>query len=146
MKLQKLVYVSHGWNLAFEGPLVHEPVEAWKWGPVFRSLYGEFDEFGSGEITRRATAFDGGRLSVCEIGITDYENPDSEVTSGFLESIWGIYGGYSAGELSNITHREGTPWATMFEQMGKTIKPFTVIPNDLIERHYKKLLNERSDS
>ena len=33
MKLQKLAYVSHGWYLAIAGhPLVHDAVEAWKWG------------------------------------------------------------------------------------------------------------------
>lgn len=142
MKLQKLCYVSHGWSLAYDKVLIHEAVEAWKWGPVFRSLYREFNEFGSSEIDRRATAFDGATLVEREITIDDYEQ--AEVTGAFLESAWGVYGRYTAAELSDITHRKGTPWHRMFVQMGNCIKPFTVIPNAWIAEHYKKLLNERS--
>lgn len=143
MKLQKLAYVAHGWYLAFfHKPLASDPVEAWKWGPVFRSLYREFREYGSSPIDSRATAFDGANLTMREINIDDYD--DAESVGEFLESVWDAYGKYTAGELSNITHREGTPWYQMFEKMGCQIKPFTIIPNELIEEHYKKLLHERA--
>lgn len=143
MKLQKLIYVAHGWSLAFGKPLVHEAVEAWKWGPVFRSVYREFRDFGSDEIENRATAFDGSSLTEKLITLKDYEDHDE--TEALLESVWQAYGHYTAGQLMNITHREGTPWHIMFEKMGRQIRPFTVIPNELIEEHYKKLLNERAE-
>ncbi len=147
MKLQKLAYVAHGWYLALtDKPLVHDAVEAWQWGPVFRSLYREFQEFGSQNITRRATAFDGATLVDKEISIQDYDDPDPESMNQFLESAWRVYGNYSAGELSNITHQSGTPWQQMFEGMGNQIKPYTVIPNEMIASHYKELLNERETS
>lgn len=40
LKLQKLVYIAHGWNLAVRNqPLVdNELPEAWEYGPVFASL------------------------------------------------------------------------------------------------------------
>jgi uncharacterized phage-associated protein len=142
MKLQKLIYVAHGWSLAYDEPLVHEAVEAWKWGPVFRSLYREFREFGSEPITRHATAFDGASLEEKDISINDYDG--SAATAAFLESVWRVYGHYSASELMEITHREGTPWHTMFVEMGNQIKPFTVIPNELIKAHYKQLLNKNA--
>lgn len=143
MKLQKLAYVAHGWSLAYDEPLVHDAVEAWQWGPVFRSLYREFRDFGGSPITSRATAFDGGTLEDRVISINDYDSPSPTETSQFLESVWSSYGNYSASQLSNITHRKGTPWHQMLEQMGGKIKPFTVIPNDLIAAHYKKLRDER---
>lgn len=145
MKLQKLAYVAHGWHLGFTGkPLVHDAVEAWKWGPVFRSLYREFQDFGSEPITRKATAFDGGALEVREIRIADYDAPNPKAIDKFLASVWHVYGGFTAGELSDITHQPGTPWSDIISGMGGQIRPFTIIPNDLIEDHYKKLLHERS--
>ncbi len=150
MKLQKLAYVAHGWHLAFtDKPLVHDAVEAWKWGPVFRPLYHEFREFGSEPIGRRATVFDGATLEERIIQVDDYAHLDEEPMSQtelneFLESVWNVYGTYSAVELSDITHQPGTPWYDMLEKMGHRIRPYTVIPNDLILQHYKTLLNERS--
>ena len=40
MKLQKLVFYSQAWSLAWHhGPLFEEPVEAWREGPVVRDLW-----------------------------------------------------------------------------------------------------------
>jgi uncharacterized phage-associated protein len=40
MKLLKLVYIAHGWYLAFaDKPLISEKVEAWDYGPVRASAY-----------------------------------------------------------------------------------------------------------
>lgn len=145
MKLQKLAYVAHGWHLAFQDePLVHDAVEAWQWGPVFRSLYREFRDLGSHPIARRATAFDGGSLEDKVISISDYDNP--EAMNQFLEGVWEVYGQYTAGQLSDITHQPGTPWRQMYERMGNQILPYTIIPNEMIKQHYKKLVDERSRS
>ena len=39
LRLQKLVYLAHGWHLAIHGrPLIEESVEAWKYGPVIADL------------------------------------------------------------------------------------------------------------
>lgn len=145
MKLQKLAYVSHGWYMAYDNPpLVDQLVEAWKWGPVFRSLYVEFQHFGGEPISERATLLDGGSLTTREIRIEDYHGIDHESVGAFLSNVWNVYGGYSAGELSDITHRAGTPWHQMFEQMGNRILPYTIIPNKMIKDHYKNLLDERT--
>ena len=54
MKLQKLVYFAHGWSLAIYGrPLINEQVEAWKFGPVIRSLYHRVKAFGNQPIAGR---------------------------------------------------------------------------------------------
>jgi len=53
--IQKLVYFAHGWYLALQKqPLIDETILAWKYGPVVRSLYDEFREFGSNPITAKA--------------------------------------------------------------------------------------------
>jgi len=143
MKLQKLCYVSHGWHLAMhDSPLIHDAVEAWKWGPVFRSLYREFRDCGSSPIEQRATAFDGATLEDRVISIGDYA--DSDEMNQFLEDVWRVYGKYTAGQLSDITHRDGTPWHQLYRQMGDRILPYSVIPNDTIATHYKRLLDEQA--
>ena len=51
MKVLKLVYMAHGFNLAItDDPLINDRVEAWKFGPVIRPLYGKLKQFGSGAI------------------------------------------------------------------------------------------------
>ena len=56
MKLQKLVYISHGWNLAIHGkPLISDPIQAWQYGPVIPVLYHEFKNSGRSWITDHAT-------------------------------------------------------------------------------------------
>lgn len=51
LKLQKLVYLAHGWNLAFTGqPLVEESFQAWKYGPVSPKLYDKYKKYGGNPI------------------------------------------------------------------------------------------------
>jgi uncharacterized phage-associated protein len=125
MKLQKLVYVAHGWSLGLrDQPLFKDSVEAWRWGPVVRSLYREFANFGSSDIAPR--------LPEC---------PQLDVNIGtFLDRVWEVYKGFSAIELSAMTHAEGTPW----KQTYVDTKPPRTIPNDLIGRHYKELAAKRT--
>src|SRR2546430_458225 len=58
MKIQKLVYFAHGWHLAvIDRPLINEQVEAWKFGPVIRTIYTAFREYGKAPIQDHATSF-----------------------------------------------------------------------------------------
>lgn len=143
MKLQKLVYISHGWHLGLKQTLlIHDPVEAWKWGPVIRSLYREFRDFGAEPITSKVSVLDGGTLEEREISLNDYsETQDTGWDKQLLERIWSQYGSYTPAQLSDMTHRPGTPWHTMFVRMGNQILPYTVIPTDIIQEHYVQLAN-----
>lgn len=45
VQLQKLVYYSQAWSLAWDGaPLFHDKIEAWRYGPVVRSIYKRSDD------------------------------------------------------------------------------------------------------
>src|SRR5688572_14945255 len=122
MKLQKLVYIAHGWNLALYGePLLVERVEAWKWGPVIRSLYRDFADYGSNPIVAKSPK----------------PQLDSQ-TEDLLEQIWKIYGGFNAIQLSAMTHASNTPWQEAF-QRDRT----AFIPDDSIQRHYRELSSSR---
>jgi uncharacterized phage-associated protein len=122
LKLQKLVYIAHGWWLAFKNDkLIEEPVFAWDYGPVIPQIYHEFKIFGSNPIGYLAPGYD------CV--------KDDEEVAGFLDSIWRSYGRFKGSELSAMTHKKGTPWSNAFSPGEKGI----IIPTESIREHYVSL-------
>ena len=54
MQLQKLVYIAHGFYLAWrDEPLVSEEVKAWQWGPVIIPLYEALKQYGAGVVSHK---------------------------------------------------------------------------------------------
>lgn len=112
LKMQKLVYVAHGWNLAVHGePLIKERVEAWKWGPVVESVYQEFRHYGRAPISEFACEYD---VDVDKDG--DYyvvrERPDlyDDESKKLVSNVWNIYKQYSGIQLANWSHEDNSPW------------------------------------
>jgi len=145
MKLQKLVYFAHGWHLAIAGaPLVHEQIEAWKWGPVIRSLYHEFKEFGNQSISGRATHVRMKQGPPFEFQITtpsiDKEASgapgDVERTKAILNKVWDVYKGFTAVQLSKMTHKANSPWDKVFQEYSGNPPKGTDIPEEMIRRHF----------
>lgn len=100
MKLQKILYYSQGWHLAWDGvPLFPESIEAWANGPVTPSVFvqhrGRFmiDSWPAG---------DAGQLSETE----------QETVQAVIDS----YGTLTGAQLSVMTHEE-RPW---IEARGET--------------------------
>jgi uncharacterized phage-associated protein len=120
MKIQKLVYVAHGWNLAFTGaPLVKQAVQAWPYGPVIAELYRDFKKFKALPITENAPVpVDGVFLDAKE--------------SAFLENVWSKYKHLSAIQLSRFTHEPGYAWDRTIRLCG----PYATIPNELIRDEF----------
>ena len=146
LKVQELVYIAHGWHLAIhDRPLVvDEYPEAWLFGPVFPSLYHEFQEFGRDPIRKPATDIE--FTGCCEIAgeetcfrtITPrIRNDDTEVQP-LLRQIWDVYGDYCATELSNLTHAIGTPWHKVKLRVPPALRN-AQIPNKEIREHYLRL-------
>ena len=143
MKLQKLVYYAHGWHLALKNePLIDEQVEAWAYGPVIRSLYREFRRFGNKAITSKALRFrrvkdlDGRVLTESFTPIVSKEDPDGKFTVALLNKVWDVYGKYSAVQLSNKTHEDGTPWKQVFDLNGGELPKRTDIPSEIIKTYF----------
>ena len=129
MKIQKLVYIAHGWHLGLHGePLITEPVEAWRWGPVFPSLYHEFKKYGREPITGKGT--EGGETP---------DDPDED-TREFLNEVWKNYQPYTGVQLANLTHEPKTPWdSTIDPYKGKSSIPTHLeIKNETIREYYKE--------
>ena len=131
MKLQKLVYLAHGWYLAITGePLISEKVEAWQWGPVIRALYHEFKEYGKYPIKKSATDIERDKM-----GFFVVSPPKDPSTIQLLDKVYDVYGGYTAIQLSTLTHEKGTPWDFAWKNEED------IITNELIKDHYTTLAN-----
>lgn len=136
LQLMKLVYIAHGWMLGLrQRPLIIEPVEAWRYGPIIPELYRETKKYGSGAVTDEISTSAWKRW-----GATD-ELDASE--ADIVEQVYRIYGGQTGIQLSSLTHQPGTPWDITWES-GKQMN--ATIPSDLIAEHYRKLALERTSA
>jgi uncharacterized phage-associated protein len=132
MKLQKLVYFSHGWWLTgHPGPYLNERPQIWKHGPVFDSLYHVLKTFGS--------------LPIAEIqSSSPFEKPalidgrDSEVR-GLLVWVWQKYGHLSSFALSDMTHREGTAWSRVAAERNFSVPRGLELPDEYVRKEFQKL-------
>ena len=125
LQLVKLVYICHGWMLGLlSEELVNEAVEAWQNGPVLRSLHAEYRRFGGYPI---------------DVPLAPQSLTDEQIK--VIEAVHDVYKGYSGSQLSELTHRAGTPWQEIYHQDGGG----AVIPSPLIRNHYRKVLGVEDD-
>jgi uncharacterized phage-associated protein len=115
MQIQKLVYYGQGWHLALrDKSLIRETIEAWPYGPVIESLFHEFKRWGSGAIRELAMRDEGGIFGR-QYASLDQEatfDEDLEAANSILDRVWQVYGNYSGIQLSDLTHKPNSPWAT----------------------------------
>lgn len=128
MQLLKLVYIAQGYMLQRTGqPLIREPIEAWQYGPVVRSLYQAIRDFGASPVTHVPFA------------------PNTTFTTEELSAmsdVARIYGSADAVTLSSATHQPGTPWSVTWATRGMN----SVIPNEDIRNFYNHILSLPSHS
>ncbi|MFQ5674146.1 MAG: Panacea domain-containing protein [Nitrospinales bacterium] len=131
----KLVYIAHGWTLAVLGDsLIHDEVEAWQYGPVIPALYREFKSFGNKPIDKLAKS----RLREDEVyveAIAEFSEKEKEI----MDAVWDKYGNWKGFQLSDLTHKKGTPWDIAYNKNNGPGKTRIVISKDLIKKHYSKL-------
>lgn len=128
MQLLKLVYIAQGYMLAKHGvPLIKEPVEAWQYGPVVRSVYQAVRDFRSSPVPY--------------VPYAPAENFDPN-EQGIMKEVAQIYGRADGVTLSSATHQTGTPWSVTWNNNGKN----AVISNDMIESFYRWILSQPSHS
>jgi uncharacterized phage-associated protein len=114
MYLQELVYIAHGWHLAFTGePLTGDRPEAFEHGPEYRRL---------------ATALAGWGVQPVKSEIklahtrSNHSKMDATFVSGellatereILGRIYVEYGNLQTRQLASLTREDGTPWEHVF--------------------------------
>ena len=123
MQLIKMVYIAHGWMLGLFGrPLIKQPVEAWKYGPVVPDVYYAVKHYRHKPVIEHIG------------GLTKEEFVDYELE--LIDKIRDVYGQFSGIKLSAITHEPGTPWYQVVLNR-KTFGRGVVIPNSMIEKYYR---------
>ena len=119
MKLIKLCYFSHGFTLAnLNKILINEYAEAWKYGPVFPTIFHEFKT--AKPISELATKFDPVTKTLIP-WTSDFNDAENSI----MRQVNEYYGVLSGGQLSTLTHREDTAWSKAWIA-GEKIKGFSI--------------------
>ena len=141
MQLLKLSYISHGFTLALlDKPLADEYAEAWKFGPVFPSIYHEFKYEKPGPIKEQAK-----KANMMNDRLEDFVSNFDKNEKTIMEFTHEKYGNLDGWQLSAITHAKDTPWHKAWKE-GQHIRGFS-ISNEEIKKHYKALMeNNQSNS
>jgi len=142
MQLQKLVYIAHGWTLALtDEALVSEEPRAWDYGPVFPGLREHVKYAGKEPLRSRIHKNDNNPFAFFEN--KDRGEPYKAVLTAderlILDTVWDRYGHLSAFDLSNLTHRNGTPWSIVYRSPAGRSSP---ISNRLIKEHYLEIAKQ----
>ena len=104
--------------------LIAEPAEAWRYGPVVSTVYRTYKSFRGDPI---ATP------------LADKSADLDEDQNELLGEVLRAYQGYSAWDLSAITHQPGTPWHEVYNGgRGEG----AIIPDAVLGRHYAERLRE----
>jgi len=133
MTLLKVLYFAHGWHLArFSKPLIAQPFEAWKHGPVSRVVYDQYKESGKRPLKKRAVSFDPNLMKFVETAYS-FE----ETTQKLLDDIFDYYAKFHPYTLSDLTHEMGGPWDVIWTRAQDRAVPGMLIPNELILSWFK---------
>lgn len=127
MKLQKLVYYSQAWNLAWDyKPIFKEDFQAWANGPVCPELY----------------QFYVGKFELSKNDFNDIKSP--ELTKEEKENIDIVLKDYADKEpiyLSYLTHEE-QPWRLARGNTPPGMECNNIISQDSIQQYYNGLISQ----
>jgi len=132
LKLNKLIYLAHGYYWGnFQNPLITdgELAEAWKYGPVYRSVRNVFGAFKSGNVPPAYAAIS-----------MDAISSDEEVD--FLNQFWQTFKNASAWYLVKMLHEKGSPWDIVWNHQRGKRSTGSSIPDYLTRAYYTGQVRE----
>ncbi|MDR1166604.1 MAG: DUF4065 domain-containing protein [Deltaproteobacteria bacterium] len=150
LKIQKMLYFAQGWHLAhLDIPLFEDPIEAWKYGPVVRSVYRALNSYQDNIITAPIMGYVLKDLDYTPLGTPQFSSLNNN-SIDFMRWIWDSYSKMEAWKLVSISHAKNSPWdkvanprttrsaATDNELFGEYYD--LVIPVELMKSYFKSLL------
>lgn len=112
MKLQKLLYLTSVVYQHRTGQeLLGEQFQAWKWGPVSRSIYDEFRSYGASPIQSYAIDSLGNSLVVA----AGAKDSSSAHILRAIDDTWNAFKYYTPADLVRITHGAGGAWESAWQ-------------------------------
>ncbi|KNZ85473.1 Panacea domain-containing protein [Morganella morganii] len=130
MKLQKLMFYAQSWSLRiYDEELINDHFRKWPYGPVIQDLYHKLKRHGANVISQplSITSFSKTEDDDIVIKVVEPSIPKNDTKPWLLlDKIIEVYGGYSATQLSTMTHLPNTAWA-------KTERMDDVMSNQLLK-------------
>lgn len=138
LKLQKLLYLAQGISLAVrDEPLFSDKIEAWRYGPVVRSVYNAAKFHGAAPI---AALLPGVYLGPRTI------SPDDGESNAVIAETLRAYGKLQGVQLVALTHRPGLPEGEPWVQARSRATPKDKSPTidlELMRSSFKRLLKQQ---
>ena len=118
LQLIKLVYFCNAWMLAlYDRPLIQQPIEVWRYGPVVPDVYQSFKKYRNNPIKSEAR-------------VPDEKFDDDE--THIVDEVYRNYGYLSGIKLSQLAHSPGTPWERVWNANGRD----AIIPHWMLKEYY----------
>lgn len=137
MQVSKLVYIAHGFSLGLRDQgLASEPVEAWKYGTAFSSLYADIKKHEENKIEKPlCNAFF--NLKSKKLEDTEITGSFNEIEDRIMDFVYKMYAQYDGWTLSGITHRKGTPWHEVWHEENGKKNQRSAILDSKIQTYFK---------
>jgi uncharacterized phage-associated protein len=124
LAIQKLAYFCHGWHLALSGePLVNEPFEAWRFGPVLPALYHTLKVFSSNPIPLDHP-----------LVLNQPTLSQGNWTSDLIDRVLEVYGDRTPAQLIALSHHSDGPWNAVWNEGSSSW-----ISNESISEYFSRL-------
>ncbi|MEO1703503.1 MAG: Panacea domain-containing protein [Pseudomonadota bacterium] len=140
LALQKLLYFAHGIHMKRgKGPLVSGYFEAWQYGPVHPAVYRAFKKNGAEPIAVRAVKQDPLTGRTKELTL-----PDDMAVIDLVSDVVRRLGRMSPGQLVDLSHAKGSPWAAVVDKARTDVAFGMRIPDNEIRdrfQHHKVSLD-----
>jgi uncharacterized phage-associated protein len=132
MRLQKLTYIVHGnWLRNHEERCLEEQPQVWQYGPVFSSLYSELKHYKNAPIRKPQTMFDDPEDAIM-VGHSEVD------LHQVIKQVWAKFKKYNGPQLSELTHRPGSPWYEVAKEHNFKVPSGTEIPDDKIKKYFSE--------
>ena len=128
-KVQKLLYIAYGVYLAvMEERLLNEHPQAWPYGPVFPTTRNKLLKCNFYNINLKDGEFDKLR--------------NDDTLNSLLKSVFSTFGFWTASQLSEWSHQDGSPWEVTTNQ--EDFSWGQVISDDDIKGYFKLITKQNT--